>query len=604
MLQDFSSDKTLQSLREAERIKQEYEKVLQKLHETASLGYAKNMRRATLEREMSQALIVKRTTSIFSRLASIFHVGEYYEAMQLAKAKEEELARVTEEWAQLAEEEGKLKACEEVIGREKNERSIPECIREEQGRVVITDKKTGLGDGCLVKDSTTVEPSKKVLVHCTNFFPRDNKILSDYDGEKIGTVVKEYHGVKKETSALIHRHEVHFTINNRVENTGAGEGNWDNPSYIIIDGYDAHPNEMESNSPSDAWTKGTSVQLSNSAVIMVRLQDKDKLPISPEEMKNYNIIFYEGNATVCLRNFLRLNNYDIFDTDPNCPAHACSNRMKQETGANARDLAINFVRDNTHFSKEPPSFSEEEIAQIVDIGYLKAPGIISNAQLRLCSGGRYDLKFNGNRSEYSTYLNELERKKVEREQYLNVANFVIGSGMKIAEDGSYTFCSDDEIFDTIESLEEDTETLPSCVDVGLINKIFEMQQELSERHKSMTLPSIEEFSSMPLQELYRFQNQSACEALQKTLPEHADMIYGKNGVTIKVVECKNEDEDISGRVRPEDGIDYIELCGVDVFEKIIDGATSASNVGKSFDELKLLIEQIKGRNIVSSEVER
>lgn len=354
---------------------------------------------------------------------------------------------------------------------------------------------------------------------------------------------------------------------------------------MIIDGYDAHQDEMESDCPSDAWTKGKSMQLSNSAVIMVRLQDKDKLPISPEEMNNYNIIFYEGNATTCLRNFLRLNNYDIFYTDPNYPGHAHSNRMKQETGANARDLAINFVRDNTHFSKEPPAFSEEEIAQIVDVGWSEAPRIISNTQLRLC-------------------LEDSDIPKDKRELYLNVANFVVGSGMKIAEDGSYTFGSDDEILDAIESLREDTETLPSCIDVSLINKIFEMQQDLSRRHKDMILPSIEEFSSMPLQELYIFQNQLACEALQKTLPEHADMRYGKNGVTISRWEYKNSNEDISRRVRTEDGIDCTDFGSVSLFEKIIDRATSASDVGKSFDDLKLLIEQIKGRDIVASEVER
>ena len=141
MLQDFSSDKTLQSLREATRIGQEYERVLQKIHDTALLEDAKNRKRETLEREKANALMVKGKTSIFSRLASIFHVGRYYEAMQLAKAKEEELARVTEECIQLAKQKEKLKACKEVMGREQEAKNMPECIREEQGRVVITDKK-------------------------------------------------------------------------------------------------------------------------------------------------------------------------------------------------------------------------------------------------------------------------------------------------------------------------------------------------------------------------------------------------------------------------------------------------------------------------------
>ena len=610
MLQDFSIDKTLQDLREYSRILQECQSLLEESRQTSVSSIAKKIRRETLEKEKQNKLMVREKYGIFSRIANIFgeiasafHIGKYYEAKQLSISKQQELERVIEECEQLAQKEAELERRIAEIVSQKDAKSMPECMREEQGRVVITDKKTELSERDLVKNTTTVEPSKKVLIHCTNFFPMDNKILSSYDGGKIGTTVKEYHGVAKETSALIHRHEVHFTINNRVENTGAGEGNWDNPSYIIIDGYDVHQDEMESDCPSDAWTKGTSMQLSKSAVIMVRLQDKDKLPISPEEMKYYNIIFYDGDATRCLRNFLRLNDYDIFNTDPNCPIHAYSNRMIQEKGANERDLAINFVRDNTHFSKELPIFSEEEIAQIVDIGCINTAGVISNTQLRLCSGGRYDV----NGEDYRNILEYFEAVKDmgnKREQYRNVANFIICSGMKITEDGRYTFSSDDEIFHTIESLKQDTETLPEGIDVNLINKIFEMQQELSRRHKCMELPPIEEFSSMPLQELYRFKNQLACEALQKTLPEHTQMSYGKKGVTISKVELKSEEEEFGKRVSPEDGIYYTEFGNMGLFEKIIAGTTSASNAGKILADFKLLIEQIKTREVVDLDFER
>ena len=585
MLQDFNSNKMLEDVRESTRINQEYEKISQRLEETRELVSAKQKQKATLEREKANALVTTEKASIFSRIASVFHRGKYYETMQLIKAKEEELERITAECAQLAEQEKKLNVCEVMMGKEKGKIKTPECIREEQGSLVITSGKTGLGSYSFSHDSTQVDPSKKVLVHCTNFFPRGNKILSDYDGEKIGTTEVEYHGVKKETSALIHRHEVHCTINNRVENTGAGEGKWDNPSYIIIDGYDAHQDELESDSPSDAWTKGTSITLSDSAVIMVRLQDKDKLPIQPEEMDKYNIVFYDGNPTTCLRNFLRLNNYDIFHTDPNSPGHAHSTRMMQERGLQARNLAINFVKDNTHFSKEPPVFSQDEMAQIVDVGYTMAPGVISPAQLMACIGDQ-------------------DIPKDKQSKYLQVANFVVGSGMKMTDDGSYTFDSDDEIFSNIEALHEDSATLPSNIDISLINKVFEMQQEVEERHATTPLPSLQEFSSMPLQDLYRFENQLACEAMQKALPKHSEMAYGKDGVRITLYENNVDGQQISERVQAEDGVTYTDFGSVGMFEKNIDTTTMVSAVGTRFADFQAKVQQIKGRELQASEEER
>ena len=585
MLQDFNSNKMLEDLRESTRINQEHEKILQRLEETIELLSAKQKQKATLEREKANALVTTEKASIFSRIASVFHRGKYYETMQLIKAKEEELERITAECIQLAEQEEKLSACKVTMGKEKGKIKTPECIKEEQGRLVITSGKTGLGSYSLSQDSEQVDPSKKVLIHCTNFFPRDNKILSDYDGEKIGTTEIEYNGVKKETSALIHRHEVHFTINNRVENTGAGEGKWDNPSYIIIEGYDAHQDELESDSPSDAWTKGTSVTLSDSAVIMVRLQDKDKLPIQPEEMDKYNIVFYDGNPTTCLRNFLRLNNYDIFHTDPNSPGHAHSTRMMQERGLQARNLAINFVKDNTHFSKEPPVFSQEEMAQIVDVGYTMAPGVISPAQLMACIGDQ-------------------DIPKDKQSKYLQVANFVVGSGMKITEDGSYTFDSDDEIFSNIEALHEDRATLPSNIDISLINKVFKMQQEVEEKHATTPLPSLQEFLSMPIQDLYRFENQLACEALQRTLPKRSEMAYRKEGVRIELYENDVEGQQIGERVQDEDGVSYTDMGTWGIFEKNIAITTRASAVGKIFADFKAKTQEIKGRELQTSDGER
>ena len=365
MLQDFNSSRVLEEYRESERVKDELERTIEELKKIYQSLQVKTSTREGLEGQRQKALVTRYRIGLLSRIASIFHRGKYYEETQWIKATEVSLKRLTKECEQLEVRKEELSAKTEKLEAKEKASSMPECISERDGRLAITDEAAIRGIRFRETQTESLDSSKKVLVHCTNFFPKDNVILSNYDGNKIGTTTVEYRGVKKETSALIHRHEVHCTINARVENTGAGEGKWDNPTYMIVDRYDAHQSEMESTSASDAWTKGTSIQLSDDSVIMVRYQDRDKLPISQEERDKYHIIYYDGDPTTCLKNFLKLNDYYILETDANNAGHADSTRMKQEDGCNGRDLAINFIRGNSYFLKQSQSFDSEEIAQIV-----------------------------------------------------------------------------------------------------------------------------------------------------------------------------------------------------------------------------------------------
>ena len=74
-----------------------------------------------------------------------------------------------------------------------------------------------------------------VMVHSTDFFPKDGKILTCYDGNKTGKTLIEYKGVVKEVQVLIHRHTVHFTLNSMVQNVAGGFGAWNNQNFIIVE---------------------------------------------------------------------------------------------------------------------------------------------------------------------------------------------------------------------------------------------------------------------------------------------------------------------------------------------------------------------------------
>lgn len=578
MLQDFDIKSTLEKLREFQKLEQEHIKVTNVLNKTYASHWLKKDIRSMLEEEKSRSLVVRQKASIFSKFASFFHIGKYYRINQNIAAQEAELRAVEEECKKLEEKEKKLERYKRMLEMEKESKKMPESIREENGIIVITDKSIGdvKKEVNEIQDSSQVEAKRKVLVHCTNFFPNNNMILSNYDGGKIISGVTEYHGVQKEIHRLHHRHEVHCTINNRVKNTGAGEGNWNNPSYIIIDRYDLHENEMESTGPSDAWTKGNSIRLSDDSVIMVRIQDKDKLPIQDEELDKYNIIYYDGDATTCLRKFLRLNDYDIFHTDANSNSHARSSRMEQERGLESRNLAINFVKDNTYFSKEPPIFSASEIAQITDVGIcaaVRASHIISPRQEILCCETK-------------------EIPKDKEESYSRVANFVIGTGMKKTEDGRYTFKSDEEIIEIIEALRADRDALPGFIDVDLIYEVFEMQQRLAERYAMTPLPSVEEFNSMSLQELYKFENQLACEAVQAILPGDISMISRDEHIDIRiyVVDCP----EINKKIKASDGIQSV---SEKTLQRSLDGTSKVGDIKNYLDEFIKKVEEIKERSV-------
>lgn len=82
------------------------------------------------------------------------------------------------------------------------------------------------------------------MVHCTNFFPKNHKILSTYDGNRIYSKKITNGKVSKNCITRSHRHTVHFSLNSVVANTGDGRGSWDDVNMIVVEPYKYHKNEF------------------------------------------------------------------------------------------------------------------------------------------------------------------------------------------------------------------------------------------------------------------------------------------------------------------------------------------------------------------------
>ena len=158
------------------------------------------------------------------------------------------------------------------------------------------------------------------MVHCTNFFPKNHKILSTYDGNRIYSKEITNGKVSKNCITRSHRHTVHFSLNSVVGNTGDGKGNWDDINMIVVEPYKYHKNEfLCSGIGFDSFTYG-SVNLSDEAIIFI---NKDDIKLIPkDEIDKWNIVTCDRNLKGTVKSYLgeKLEDYVVND-----PGHAHSN---------------------------------------------------------------------------------------------------------------------------------------------------------------------------------------------------------------------------------------------------------------------------------------
>lgn len=264
------------------------------------------------------------------------------------------------------------------------------------------------------------------MVHCTNFFPKNHKILSTYDGNRIYSKEITNGKVSKNCITRSHRHTVHFSLNSVVANTGDGRGSWDDVNMIVVEPYKYHKNEfLRAIIGLDSFTYG-SVNLSDEVIIFI---NKDDIKLIPEdEIEKWNIVTCDRSIKGAVKSYLgeKLEDYVIDDA-----GHSKSIEYTLECVLSDRDFAINYVMDNKFNSISPLKLTKSEFFEIIDLYKID-----SNK-----------LNFFDQFCDIDGYLEESERKKYDDKIFKMIAL----SGFYLDEDGFVKIKDEEEIYNIAKS---------------------------------------------------------------------------------------------------------------------------------------------------------
>jgi hypothetical protein len=513
MLKDFLSENELNRMREKVIAEQSIIKAREKLEQSRKENDSANRNLLRLKSEQESLESIKKFNPLIKALSSFFRRGKFFEYTK----QSEDLS------AKIEAAERRFSETKTIV--ESSEKILDEAIKHNDGIVCPKQYEKSSDDILIVNDldglthekAENLSREKSVIVHCTDFFPFSREIVSNFEGGKVSTGTLKYHGVSKYVSTISNRHEVHYTVNARVESTSDGAGNWDYPKFIIVDVMDnnegLNQEDVESGDPSDSWTKGKSIKLSSHAVVLVREDALKELNLSPKDIKKYNIVIYRGNPTKCLKNFLTLNGYKIQETNRNFNGHASSIRMKQEYAENLRNYAINYVTNEPVLTQEKPVLNATQLGRVADVYMHNNPKIIL-----FSSDGNFD-------ELIDTLMKGYDIVPEDREKYIEAINFVILTGLKRTDDRKgYTFKDSEQIIADLRSfyhwvdemISLDSLILPST---DLVFEVFQARKKAEMEYSKLGTPSIESIKELTMEDLYKFENQKSAEVVSGSVKE-------------------------------------------------------------------------------------
>lgn len=365
---------------------------------------------------------------------------------------------------------------------EKDLTMLPECFTiGKKGLLTITNESSKN-----IKNINFSDSPSELMVHVTDYYPRNKTILTNYDGEKRGPVKIQKNGVCKECEALSHRNTVHFTINNVVTATGDGAGSWEQPKYVIIEPMHLHTDVIAYINPSDSWTHG-SLKLSNQTILLVNEEYIDELP--EEAYKDYKVILYRGNYASCIQQAILSISGKLYPTDERDPAHALSIERKSEKSLNYRNLLINYIRNNSYKGKEPISIKEEEIPILYEL-------MIQNPRSKPNIDEFYKLV-----KKYDTDENTLK--------------FYYLFGFMRNMNKTFSLKNDKEMYDLFCN--------PESVDIEELDAISQILKREKDKNQDKDKEEdnnlYQKLSELTIVDLYKFENQSYAEYFFKCLEE-------------------------------------------------------------------------------------
>lgn len=338
---------------------------------------------------------------------------------------------------------------EKLLEQEHKKSEFEDKIRSQQSRlkleelselVTVEDNVLKISDKYKIKNITK-SSNEEVLVHCTDFFPKNKTILTQYDGSLSDSIPIIYNGEKKDCKVISHRHTVHFVQNGVVESTGDGSGVWNQPKYIIITPKNNYINQIVSNNPSDMFTYG-SVKLIGKPIMLVRSDAYNE--IDEKDKNDYKIIKYEGSYVECLNRALNLLGIcKDKSIDRNSPGHAHSIYYSLECTLNMRDGILNYIKNNNYDCRNRIIINREELTKFIDItqhgqtkGKNREFANLSNVSL---------YKFPG-------YFDMIEKSDIPKE----IVHCIIEYGIKKEQNG-YTFDTDEELYQKLKLIESKEE---------------------------------------------------------------------------------------------------------------------------------------------------
>lgn len=465
--------------------------------------------------------------SMFDRIAEKLKFGKKYQLnINLKKLKNEEEKIQNKSWDYHMKERMKLKSRKEGLEKAYKEyEDVSEYLEIKDGNLVITDKSNEeLPKFNLSNEKFKNEPNK-ILVHVTNFFPKNHTILNQYSANAIGRTEVKYNGFDGKVPHISHRHTIHFTVNTVVSSHEFG--NWDNCRFVIIDGYKEHENELHGNK-NDTWIIDN-VKLSKNAIILVNINDKEKL--KNENLEDYNIIYYDGERDKCFDNYLRLNQYKKIDREAKDGEHSQSISMQQEKMCNKRDAILNFISNNKYLSRDIPVITQEEATLFFDV-------LLQN------------VSFNDNNKR----LQQLPEKYRSHDDTQGAVEELIQLGFHKTSDNMYTFDSDEKIRENIQKYKEcqSNRVLINFADTESIDELLKLHPQFikSKNEKQvLTEPDISQIFPMKLSDIYKFENMSSFIALNNYTSE----LYAKFGYVFLFEEYDNKCTELKSEISNEAG---------------------------------------------------
>lgn len=207
-------------------------------------------------------------------------------------------------------------------------------------------------------------PEQTFLVHSTDFFPEDKRVLSNADGNKrVRTVEPLERDLWAVSDIVSPRETVHFTINGRVQDTGDGGGSWSDQKYMIVEPYAGHEAEFATDIHGGDNYTNESVKLSDDAILMVR--EDAYADLNDEQRREYNIVKYAGDPTKCVDNLLTAMGMPVVKNEANDATHAHSEQYREEFALEQRaEWAKKFMGIELTKQKGGAFLREEDVAML------------------------------------------------------------------------------------------------------------------------------------------------------------------------------------------------------------------------------------------------